>query len=189
MCFYYYSLNFTCITRNTNFFHTWMRKGLLLRLIHHLVLQILHFWPTTLLFKLRQSIRCSPRIFYLVIFVCLFLLWLIVIIIRVHLILVAKGIVVLPKSVTPVRITSNFTGALAAANKLRFDVTDFRTLDGLAASGKQKRWVHNVSCPVTKVRCFVVHTDELFAFSCRFVTPPWRTYFQRIGQLRNSFLL
>ena len=58
---------------------------------------------------------------------------------RVHLNLVAKGIIVLPKSVTPVRITSNFTGALAAANKLRFDVTDFQKLDGLAASGKQKR--------------------------------------------------
>lgn len=58
---------------------------------------------------------------------------------RVNLILVAKGIIVLPKSVTPVRITSNFTGALVAANKLRFDVTDLQTLDGLAASGKQKR--------------------------------------------------
>jgi glycerol 2-dehydrogenase (NADP+) len=58
---------------------------------------------------------------------------------RVHLILVAKGIIVLPKSVTPVRITSNFTGALAAANKLRFNITDLQTLDGLAASGKQKR--------------------------------------------------
>ena len=58
---------------------------------------------------------------------------------RVYLILVAKGIIVLPKSVTPVRITSNFTGALVAANKLRFDVTDLQTLDGLAASGKQKR--------------------------------------------------
>ena len=55
------------------------------------------------------------------------------------LILVAKGIVVVPKSVTPVRITSNFTGALAAANKLKIDVIDFETLDGLAASGKQKR--------------------------------------------------
>lgn len=56
-----------------------------------------------------------------------------------HLILVAKGIVVLPKSVTPVRITSNFTGAFAAANKLRFDIADLQTLDDLAASGKQKR--------------------------------------------------
>ena len=58
---------------------------------------------------------------------------------RVHLILVAKGMIVLPKSVNPVRITSNFTGALAAAEKLRSDVTDLKTLDGLAASGKQKR--------------------------------------------------
>ena len=57
----------------------------------------------------------------------------------IHLILVAKGIIVLPKSVTPVRITSNFTGPLAAANKLMLDVTDIQTLDGLAASGKQKR--------------------------------------------------
>ena len=56
-----------------------------------------------------------------------------------NLILVAKEIVVLPKSVTPARITSNFTGALAAANKLRFDITDLQMLDGLAASGKQKR--------------------------------------------------
>ena len=58
---------------------------------------------------------------------------------RINLILVAKEIIVLPKSVTPVRITSNFTGALAAANKLRIDVTDLQTLDDLAASGKQKR--------------------------------------------------
>ena len=58
---------------------------------------------------------------------------------RVHLILVAKGIIVLPKSVTPARITSNFTGALAASIKLRLDVTDLETLDGLAAGGKQKR--------------------------------------------------
>jgi diketogulonate reductase-like aldo/keto reductase len=58
---------------------------------------------------------------------------------RVHLILVVKGIVVLPKSVTPVRITSNFRSALTAANMLRFNVTDFQKLDGLAASGKQKR--------------------------------------------------
>ena len=55
------------------------------------------------------------------------------------LILVAKGIIVLPKSVTPVRITSNFRGALAAANKLFFDTCDLQTLDGLAASGKQRR--------------------------------------------------
>ena len=59
------------------------------------------------------------------------------IIIELH--LVAKDIIVLPKSVTPVRITSNFTGALAAANKLKCNVTDLETLDGLAANGKQKR--------------------------------------------------
>jgi len=53
--------------------------------------------------------------------------------------LVVKGTVVLPKSVNPARITSNFTGAVAAANKLRFEDADLQTLDGLAASGKQKR--------------------------------------------------
>ena len=45
----------------------------------------------------------------------------------------------LPKSVTPARIASNFTGALAAADKLSSDVADLQTLDGLAAGGKQKR--------------------------------------------------
>lgn len=57
---------------------------------------------------------------------------------KVHLFfLVAKGIVVLSKSVTPDRIKSNFTGALDAAIKL--SVNDLEKLDGLAASGKQKR--------------------------------------------------
>lgn len=55
--------------------------------------------------------------------------------------LLAKQIVVLPKSVTPARITSNLTGAVAAANRLRFDTTDLKTLDDLAASGKQKRFL------------------------------------------------
>lgn len=32
----------------------------------------------------------------------------------VHLILAVKGVIVLPKSITPVRIMSNFTGAFAA---------------------------------------------------------------------------
>ena len=57
-------------------------------------------------------------------------------------VLVAKDIVVLPKSVKPVRITFNFMGAIAAAKKLRSDDStddDLQTLDGLAASGKQKR--------------------------------------------------
>lgn len=49
----------------------------------------------------------------------------------------AKGIVILPKSVTPARITSNLTGALAAAEKLTKD--DVATLDGVAPGGKQKR--------------------------------------------------
>ena len=43
----------------------------------------------------------------------------------------------LPKSVTPSRIASNLKGGIAAAEKL--DKDDIGTLDGLAASGKQKR--------------------------------------------------
>ncbi|KIP07209.1 hypothetical protein PHLGIDRAFT_105937 [Phlebiopsis gigantea 11061_1 CR5-6] len=53
--------------------------------------------------------------------------------------LVAKGYVVLPKSVTPARIASNFTGALAAAKA--FTKEDIEKLDGVAASGKQKRLI------------------------------------------------
>ncbi|KAF8069235.1 NADP-dependent oxidoreductase domain-containing protein [Lyophyllum atratum] len=53
--------------------------------------------------------------------------------------LVAKGFVVLPKSVTPSRIASNLTGALAAAEKL--EAADIAELDGLAAGGKQKRFI------------------------------------------------
>ena len=51
--------------------------------------------------------------------------------------LVAKGIVVLPKSVTPARINANYNGAVDAVRKL--DAADVETLDGLAANGKQKR--------------------------------------------------
>lgn len=46
---------------------------------------------------------------------------------------------VLPKSVTPSRIASNLKGALAAYDKL--DAGDVAKLDGVAASGKQKRIV------------------------------------------------
>lgn len=51
--------------------------------------------------------------------------------------IVAKGAVVLPKSVTPVRIEANFTGALAAYSKLTGD--DVADLDGVAPGGKQMR--------------------------------------------------
>jgi len=55
-----------------------------------------------------------------------------------HLI-VAKGFVVLPKSVTPARIATNFTGAIAAAANL--EAADIEQLDGLAAGGKQRRYI------------------------------------------------
>lgn len=50
---------------------------------------------------------------------------------------VAKDIVILPKSVSPTRIASNIKGAITAAQKL--DKSDMEKLDGVAASGKQKR--------------------------------------------------
>ncbi|KAG6844501.1 hypothetical protein H0H87_006387 [Tephrocybe sp. NHM501043] len=53
--------------------------------------------------------------------------------------LVAKGFVVLPKSVTPSRIASNLTGSVTALAKL--DAGDITELDGLAAAGKQKRFI------------------------------------------------
>jgi len=58
---------------------------------------------------------------------------------------VAKGTIVLPKSVTPSRIKANLDGALKGKSSLTKE--DVEKLDGLAASGKQKR----------------------------FITPPWRT--------------
>jgi len=51
----------------------------------------------------------------------------------------AKDVVILPKSVTPARIASNYKGAIAAAQKL--DKKDIERLDGVAAAGKQKRLV------------------------------------------------
>ena len=55
---------------------------------------------------------------------------------------VAKGAVVLPKSVTPARIKANIEGALAAAEKLTPE--DIAQLDGVAAAGKQVRCVSSV---------------------------------------------
>jgi len=50
-----------------------------------------------------------------------------------------KGCVVLPKSATPSRIDANLSGFLDAIGKL--DDSDIEKLDGVAASGKQKRFI------------------------------------------------
>ncbi|TFY70350.1 hypothetical protein EVG20_g2661 [Dentipellis fragilis] len=52
--------------------------------------------------------------------------------------LLAKGIVVLPKSVTPSRIEANYTGAVEASERLCAE--DIERLDSLAPGGKQKRF-------------------------------------------------
>ena len=52
---------------------------------------------------------------------------------------VAKGAVILPKSVTPSRIESNLTGALEAYSALTPE--DIKVLDGVASGGKQKRFI------------------------------------------------
>jgi len=61
---------------------------------------------------------------------------------------VAKEIIVLPKSVSHQRIKANFEGALKAAGKYDdksgstpLTAEDIAELDGLAASGKQKRFI------------------------------------------------
>ncbi|KIJ11693.1 hypothetical protein PAXINDRAFT_137693 [Paxillus involutus ATCC 200175] len=53
--------------------------------------------------------------------------------------LLAKGMVVLPKSVTPARIEANFTGASGAYSKLTAE--DVAQLDGVATGGKQRRLI------------------------------------------------
>lgn len=50
-----------------------------------------------------------------------------------------KGCVVLPKSATPSRIEANLNGFVDALGKL--DDSDIEKLDGVAASGKQKRFI------------------------------------------------
>jgi hypothetical protein len=90
-----------------------------------------------------------------------------------------KGYVVLAKSATPSRIASNLTGAVSAAGKL--DKDDIAVLDGLAASGKQKRSVTLLS------RAYQYIWTLLFAVFCRFITPPWRTYTRILAE--NLFFL
>ena len=52
---------------------------------------------------------------------------------------VAKGYVVLPKSVTPSRIAANIKGPILAYKALTKE--DIAKLDSVAAAGKQKRYV------------------------------------------------
>jgi hypothetical protein len=55
--------------------------------------------------------------------------------------------VILPKSVTPARIATNFNGAIAAVQKM--DDADIKKLDGVAAGGKQKRSAFHLSSVFT----------------------------------------
>jgi glycerol 2-dehydrogenase (NADP+) len=71
--------------------------------------------------------------------------------------LVAKDFIVLPKSVTPARITANLQGALAGASKLTKE--DIEQLDGLAAAGKQKRFVTPPWRKLSSSYQFSRHTD------------------------------
>lgn len=76
--------------------------------------------------------------------------------------LVAKNIVTLPKSVTPARIKSNLEGAVAAAKKLTRE--DIAKLDGVAASGKQNRYV-----PIIHIAC-LEHDSNI---TPSLIQPPW----------------
>ncbi|KAF8512554.1 Aldo/keto reductase [Hysterangium stoloniferum] len=53
--------------------------------------------------------------------------------------IVAKKVVALPKSVTPSRISSNLKGAIDFAKNI--DKADLEILDAVAANGKQKRFI------------------------------------------------
>jgi len=55
--------------------------------------------------------------------------------------LLAKGVVVLPKSVTPARIASNISDSLKVKKQLEADPEELKKLDGIAASGKLHRFV------------------------------------------------
>lgn len=65
---------------------------------------------------------------------------------------VAKGMVVLSKSVTPARITANLSGAVRAFETLT--KADIERLDALAGAGKQKRFVYS--------RSTILHFAQLF---------------------------
>ncbi|KAJ8515489.1 hypothetical protein ONZ45_g7101 [Pleurotus djamor] len=85
--------------------------------------------------------------------------------------LLAKGIVLLPKSVTPSRIASNMTGAVAASKKL--EQADIDKLDGLAEAGKQKRSVmntfrHPFTLPISPLTVFP-HADLILPLLSRIV--------------------
>jgi glycerol 2-dehydrogenase (NADP+) len=54
---------------------------------------------------------------------------------------VAKGTVVLPKSVTPKRIASNIKDALEVKAHLDADQEELKKLDAIAPGGKQHRFI------------------------------------------------
>jgi glycerol 2-dehydrogenase (NADP+) len=53
----------------------------------------------------------------------------------------AESLYTVPKSVSPARIKSNLDNTLATAKKLKENPTDLEELNGVAASGKQHRFI------------------------------------------------